>query len=252
MSRRFAVILAVFCLAALLFSVAAMAEKVAEFNRSGERTLWMLKPVNLREFLFAGRRVTIEDVTLESGEAVRVTYGGQELVIPATIPPKDERIPGLKRHEDWMQVIRFADQGRDTSEDFQRKLDAGEVQDRLTIVVRRPLADDPRTLGQGWKKQWVFDFYEFLPEGGFATETWAYPSGRTIDKIKEGQLQEGSWQYAAALSVMPKLRKPNPRFGNDALHAMEWTLPAAAFSGLGLLVALLFVVAPRRERPAHH
>jgi hypothetical protein len=247
MPRRYAIALAVLCLTVLLVSVAAMADKVADFNRSEERTLWMLKGVNLREFLFAGRPVKIEDVRAQQGEAVRVVYGAQELVIQATIPPKDERLPGLKRHEDWMQLVRFADQGRDTSDEFRRKLDAGEVKDRLTIVVRRPLADDPRTLGQGWKKQWVFDFYEFLPEGGFATETWAYPSGRTIDKIKEGALQEGSWQYAAALSVMPKLRKPNPRFGNDALHAMEWTLPAAAFSGLGLLVALLFVVAPRRQ-----
>jgi hypothetical protein len=236
-----------------------MGQRVVSFNRSGERTLWMLKPVSERRFNYAERPVRIEDGSDAQGrEVVNVGYGQDTIQIAATIRPGDARLPGLMRHQDWLQVLRFADQGRYTTEEFEAMLARGEIKDRLTIVVRRPLVDDPRTLGQGWKKQWEFDFYEFRPEGGFNQETWAYPSGRTQDKIKEGMLQEGTWQYAAALTVMPKLRKPNPRFNNDALHALGWTLPAAAFSGLGLFVALLVLFAPRGShwrrppaRPAH-
>ncbi len=247
--RKLAALASLLCLAVLLASVGVMARKAAAFNRSGERTLWMLRPITERAFVYADKEVRIEDIASgDGGEAVKVNYGGDELTIPATIPPADRRLPGLARHKDWMQVLRFADRGRYTSEEFEAMLASGAIRDRLTIVVRRPLADDPRTLGQGWKKQWEFDFYEFRPEGGFSTETWAYPSGRTQDKIKEGMLEEGTWQYSAALTVMPKTRKPNPRFTNDALHALDWTLPAAAFSGLGLFVALLVLFAPSRKQ----
>jgi hypothetical protein len=241
-------ILAVVCLALLVVSVNVMFHKIAAFNTSAERVLWMLKPVGERAFQYSGRDVALTDQINDQGkEAVLVRYGEQELMIPATIPPKDGRLPGLVRHEDWMRVVRFAKSDGATGPDFDRLLAEGKVSDRLAIVVRRPLVDDPRTLGDGWRRQWVFDFYEFRPEGGFATETWTYPSGRTIDKPKPGHLEEGSWQYSAALSVMPKLRKPNPKFTDDALHALEWTLPAAAFSGVGLMAALLMLVSPSRR-----
>jgi hypothetical protein len=247
MSRKLVALAALLSLAVLIGSVIAMARRVAAFNRSESRSLWVLQPVGLREFAFAERPVTITDSIDEQGrDIVTVVYGDQTLRIPATIKPKDPRLPGLVRHEDWFQLLRFADRGRHAAPDFEQKLRSGEIQDRLTIVVRRPLVEDPRTLGQGWKRQWVFDFYELNPAGGFNTETWAYPSGRTQDPVKGGQLIEGTWQYSAALTVMPKLRKPNPKFTNDALHAMGWTLPVAAFSGLALLIMALILGAPQR------
>jgi hypothetical protein len=248
LSRRNLLLAAMACLAILLVSMSAMARKIEAFNSSAQRTLWMLKAVDSRAFLYGGREVTLTDQLDQEGrEAVLVRYGEQELLVPATIPPLDPRLPNLVRHQDWMRVLRFAQGDGATGPDFDRLLAEGKIVDRLAIVVRRPLADDPRTLGQGWKRQWVFDFYEFLPEGGFATQTWSYPSGRTIDKPKPGHLEEGTWQYSAALSVMPKLRKPNPKFTNDALHSLQWTLPAAAFSGLGLFFAIFMLVSPSRR-----
>jgi hypothetical protein len=125
--------------------------------------------------------------------------------------------------------------------------DGGGQDQPLVAVVRRPKAEDDRTLGQGWRKQWAFDFHEFTPAGGFTHESFDYPTGRTIDKPKPGQLREGTWQFEAALFVMPPLGKPNPKFTADALHAMGWTLPAAAFAGLGFLGAGLYLLISKRR-----
>ena len=251
MPRPAAALLALACLAVLLASVWAMAHRVAAFNASPERRAWAFIPVNTRSFLYAGRPVRLDDVDDGAGRvAVNVQYGDGSQLLPATIPPGPEQLPNLVRHQDWLKVLRFTERGQRSLEEVRRLVEAGELKDRLVAVVRRPKAEDDRTLGQGWRKQWAFDFYEFLPEGGFSKESFDYPTGRTIDRPKPGQLQEGTWQFEAALFVMPPLGKPNPKFRADALHAMGWTLPAAAFSGLGFLGAALTFLIGRRSRPA--
>src|SRR5688572_29656873 len=99
---RPAAIAAVLCLAALLASVAVMARKVAAFNQSSSRTLWVLRPVQDRQFLYAGREVSITDSKAGPRELVTVAYGPDRVEIPATIPPNDPALPGLIRHQDWL------------------------------------------------------------------------------------------------------------------------------------------------------
>jgi hypothetical protein len=251
MSRRAAALLALFCLAALLLSVWRMGQRVAAFNASPGRQAWAFIPVNSRSFSYAGRPVRISDIADGGGrEAVMIDYGDEHQLLPATIRPGPEQLPNLVRHQDWLKILRFTERGQRSMEEVQRLVESGQLQDRLVAVVRRPKAEDERTLGQGWRKQWAFDFHEFRPEGGFSRESFDYPSGRTIDKPKPGQLREGTWQFEAALFVMPPLGKPNPKFTADALHAMGWTLPTAAFSGLGLLGASLVLLIGKRRRDA--
>jgi hypothetical protein len=250
MPRPAAAALAVLCLAVLLLSVWRMGQRVAAFNAGPERRAWAFIPVNSRSFTYAGRPVTITDAADDAGKVtVTIQYGEERLVLPATIPPGSAQLPDLVRHQDWLKILRFTERGQRSMQEVQRLVERGELRDRLVAVVRRPKAEDDRTLGQGWRKQWAFDFHEFTPAGGFTTESFDYPTGRTIDKPKPGQLREGTWQFEAALFVMPPLGKPNPKFTADALHAMGWTLPAAAFAGLGFLGAGLSLLI-RKRRPA--
>jgi hypothetical protein len=240
--------LALLCLAVLALSIRAMGGRIAAFNAQPERRTWLFRVINDRAFDYAGRRAEVRDETDESGRVVvAIAYGDDVLRLPATIPPRFENLPGLKRHEDWLRVLRFAERGARSEQEVEDAVRRGEIRDRLVAVVRRPKVDDPRTLGQGWRKQWAFDFYEFLPEGGFASHTLDYPTGRSIDKPRPGQLVQGTWEFDAALFVMPPMGKPSPKFTGDALHAMGWTLPAAAFSGLGLLGAVVYLLIVRRR-----
>src|SRR5690606_11768432 len=58
-------------------------------------------------------------------------------------------------------------------------------------------------------------------------------------------LEERSWQYQAALHVIPKLNVPKYRFKDTAMKAMGWTLPVAGFAGLGVMIGIGLVMRPR-------
>jgi hypothetical protein len=235
-------------LLALLASIAAMADRVSDYNASTDQKLYIFSNVNAREFVFAERPVTIEDEQAASGTVVIVRYGDEVLKLPATIEPMPAELPNLVRHQQWMQVLRFAEHGRSSIQEVESGIRRGEIRDRLVIVVRNPpRGADPDSWGQVWRKLWMFDFYEFRPEGGFAHERLAYPTHKRNEAAPPGELAEGSWQFHAALLAMPSGSKPTPKFTNDALRAMSWTLPAAAASMLLLMASLAIFAAPRRR-----
>ncbi len=112
------------------------------------------------------------------------------------------------------------------------------------------------------RDQWRFDFYELLPGGGFEVQTsLRFPEsgssllrrqnnaklkGEPIPQRDPGELQERTWQYGAALKVMP--RAPAITFENQALRAAGWTLPVSSASVLGLMFGIFFAFAPARVR----
>jgi hypothetical protein len=101
---------------------------------------------------------------------------------------------------------------------------------------------------------WAFDFYELMPQGGFYHEHLRYPTKTGAKKPVEGELHENTWEFQAALLLIPKGGAnigPTRNFYGDALAAANWTLPAAAFSGLTAMLAVAFALAPRRKvRPS--
>ncbi len=258
-SRPLALVGLFVSMAALLVSVGLMSRKVNAYYATSEHTLWMFDPVSDREFTYAGRPVSITDEDTPDGRVVvNVRYGDSIERINATIPPLPAQVPGLARHQDWFRALRFAEHGKRDFREAKREIDAGEIKDRMVLVVRRPPPGmNPDALGRVAQKEWMFDLYELKPEGGFAIQRLGWPESEREARARgaSGQgpntskLQEGTWQYYAALMVMPI--KPTPRFTGDAVRAMGWTLPSASFSALAVVASVIALTsAGRRARSA--
>ena len=160
MTRLHYTLLALACLVAMMISGLVMARRVNAFNETNQPARWVFSTVNTREFLFGGHDVRIVDSTSQDGSNLVIVSIDQREAIRLTpsSKPKDASLPGLTRHEEWLKVIRFAELGRRSFEEFQAHIDQGN--DRVAIVVKRPLTGpDPRT-GDVWQRDWMFDFHE--------------------------------------------------------------------------------------------
>lgn len=252
MKRLHWTILAGLCFASLLACGYFMSGRAAAFNAAQDRKLWVFQDVNRRTFKFAGRDVLLMDTKTAKGEEqVQVRFGDQNLWLSPYLKPGDPALPELVRHANWMRVLRFAEMGRRSFEEFKAHLEEGN--DRLALVVKRPLTTpDPRT-GEVW--QWTFDFHEFLQDGTIRTEGLRFPKTKGDKAPKPGELRIGSWQMEAALQLMPKtppdslaVGRPTAAFRGDAMKSLGWTLPAAATSVCGVIVFSILAAAPRRKR----
>lgn len=257
-TRRLAFLCGLASLTLLGASLWQMSHKVNRALAGKVRQVFM--PLKDPEFTFAGREVVLTYEAPEGEGAgtpqnpglIRVKYGDESLPIQVTIPPDAGKLqlPLITAHEDWMQVLRFTE---GTAADLQRvdaKIDEGVLPDRLVIVTRiPPQGVDPSTWGRIRRKEWSFAFYEFLPEGGFRKEQLRFPTSKRYEPNRAGELAEGTWQFGAALMVMPKGTVPSPRFADDGLRAMGWTLPGAAVGASGATVcAIVFAAAGVRRR----
>lgn len=254
MSRLHYTLLALACLIVLMVSALAMARRVDAFNEANQPARWVFSTVNARDFLFGGHEVHIADTTTPDGaDLVTVSIDKTEaLRLTPSSKPKDASLPGLARHEEWLKVIRFAELGKRSFEEFQAHIDQGN--DRIAIVVKRPLTGpDPRT-GDVWQRDWMFDFHELGKDGSVRSEGLRFPRTKGDRTPKANELQSGTWQMDAALHLMPKtppdsmaIGRPTAAFRKTAMRSLGWTLPVAALSALGLIVCLSFAAAPRRK-----
>jgi hypothetical protein len=131
---------------------------------------------------------------------------------------------------------------------------AGEIETRLAAVVRTPfgaeagegLFDLETEEDWGWgevrRDRWAFTFHEFLPEGGWRSETLRFPESgkafyrRQVEAEQAGrarprraatdELKEGTWQFDAAIPLMN--RPPSITNEQQALRNAGWTLPVAS------------------------
>ena len=222
--------------AILLLSVAAMARRVAAYHEQTPRPLPQFQVIDQREFDVHGRPVAITDAADASGNvAVRIRYGDQTLRLPATMESKSAQMPGLTRHADWLLVLQFVEQGRLTPAELEARLARGEAGARVVIVVLDPRRDlDGTAHGRGRPSDWLFDFHELRPDGSIRSERYGWPlrKGQQPPVAGVQPLPDDTWQYYAGLMVVPRSSKPTPTFTQDAVRAMGWTLPVAAFSGL--------------------
>lgn len=257
----------------MLASGYALAQRLRAYNVQHPRPLYVFKPIQKREFEYAGRHVRIEDHLDEAGRGeVLITYAGDTLSLPVQVPAEHD-LPGLQRHRDWLAVLAMADKAGLEASQLDAALADGRAQARLVIVAREvhpgvgsdPLFDvevDEEEWGWGevMRRRWTFAFHELLPEGGFRTQRLRFPetarsyNRRVADALRAGEpvpqrdpseLAERTWQYDAALAVSP--RPPSITHENQALRNAGWTLPVTSASVIVLVLSLAWAAAPPRR-----
>lgn len=243
-ARAAALALGIVSIALLAFSAWRMALRVSAFHEESPRRIFAFQVVETPSFAYAGRPVRLSDDEDEKGVwRLRVAYGDDELKLRVTIPGNRE-LPGLLPHNEWMRVLRFVPVERERIETVLRRMEAGEVADRLVLVTRTPPPGAPSGWSDVWRKGWVFDFHEFRPEGGFNSFRLKYPQTRRREPAREDELRENTWELQAALHLIPKGFEPSYKPMNDALTSVGWTLPAAATSIMLLIAAVLIGFRP--------
>jgi hypothetical protein len=254
-TRRNARLIAVVSLVATLISGVIMARRISSFHRDNPREVFAFYAVSKPEFSYRGRPVTLtNDLTDPANPVLVVDYGGAVERVNVSIPG-NFKLPDLIPHDDWMRILCFAPAQGLSPEQFVEKIRSPDFEYRLVMVTRTPRpGTDPKTWGSVWKKDWVFDFFEFMPDGTILKHPrLKYPTTRGVRKPKEGELHENTWEFQAALQLMPQAGGVGPthNFFGNAMAAAGWTLPLGAFAGLVCTVALAFSFAPsRRSAPA--
>lgn len=259
----------------LVISTTMLAQRVRAYNASAVQSLFAFIEVNNPTFEFSDRPVELSDTGDQDRPMLRVRYGQDELLIPVAVETRQKLPAFFARHSDWMRMVFFADRSGMSMQEFESRIARDEILARLVIVTRTPFGADPakdalfgleqdqnESTADVRRDRWLFDFYELNPEGGFTVhqplrfpesgssllrrQNQAKLRGEPIPERNPGELQERTWQYGAALKVMP--RAPAITFENQALRAAGWTLPAASASVLGLMFGVFFAIAPARRK----
>ncbi len=236
----------------LVFVAAAamLATKIATFNRDNLPPRAHFMPVEAEHFRFGAEEVHFNEETTPTGQkVVVVTFGDQTIRLPETIPGGIEELPDLRRYEDWLRVYRFIMVKGMTAQDAVKAIGTDEVDDRLTIVVRiPPPGADHRTWGEIWSHDWKFDIYELTEDARIVHERFAYPSKRRGNEPpKEGELQEGTWQYDAAMTSIPPVSRPKPQYDNDASLKFGFDFLLAGAAGVVMILSAGFLFAPPKR-----
>ncbi|KAA0213957.1 MAG: hypothetical protein DYG94_03220 [Leptolyngbya sp. PLA3] len=263
-----------FSLLALGVGAWTMGRRIAAYNREHPREHPYFIEVGVTDFEFAGREVTVRDqLDAEGAGQVVVDYGPDSASIDVGVP-NPLPLPGLARHEDWLRVLIVGEPGGRTYEQFRQAVRDRDITPRLVFVSRHlnPGVDDSRfgievdqssrEYGEVMRKRWTFGFLELRTEGGFRQWTRHYPEsarsfdGRVLAAARAGQpapqrspdeLAEDSWEWYAALTVIPAGKAPNRSFRNDALSSAGWALPMTSAGVIGSIGCLAFALAPRRS-----
>lgn len=256
--------LAAISIATLAISVTLLAQRIARYNDEQGRVTYLHEEITARTFTYAGHEVAITDLPPDAARphgAVRIRFADETLTLPVTIPPLEytELFEGLEKHGDWLRLVRFAKLSDRSLKELLRAIDAGEEPDRLVLVTKTPRPGaNPNTWGRVWRKDWTFDLYEFLPEGRFRHERFAYPTARSAEEQDEQrraraegagglpELDTRSWQFQVAHLLMPEGSAPRIISGDSPLAAVGWTFPVAILSVLTLTAGLLGAFAPNR------
>lgn len=251
MTRKTFAIIAAVSVLVLAVSGSLLASRLVTFYKEHPTKHWIFQDLDDRAFTYAGRTVTLTDEKDDAGTRfLNVSYGEEKLRLRVTIPHRQFEAlaaQGLAAHRDWMRVLRFAEVSGMDADDAMGEMKQGKIADRLAIVTRSPRAGvDPGTWGESWRKDWSFEFFEFLPAGGFDRKRLHYPTNKRGEPAKPGELAEGTWEFDAALLAMPKSGVPNQQFINTGFKAMGWTFPAACLSSVAFVVS--FVMAAYRPK----
>jgi hypothetical protein len=258
-------------IAVTLFGGWTLANRISDFNEKNPRVAPYFLPISITDFEFMDHAVHISDSVDDKGHGdLIVQYDDAVATIPVGVPnPYD--LPGLARHTDWLGVFFVGEPEGRTYDQYQEAVKTGEITPRLIFVSRHlnPGIDDSafglevnkdsRERGETMRKRWTFGFLELLPNGEFRQWKRKYPEsqrafeGRTQAAILTGKpppehnpddLQEDSWEWYAALHVIPKGRAPTRSFRDGAIAQSGWAFPVTAVGILGITVFLAWALVP--------
>ncbi len=238
-NRKIPFLLAGASLIGFILSAGAMARRLGDFNEHFDRDVFRFEFIETREFTFADRKVSLLDEARTGTDTyLRVTYGQESIRLRVTIPG-DSRLPDLVPHERWLRVLWFIPIHDPHADE--------KVSERMVIVtLTPPPGTDPDAYGRAWRKEWDFDFYELLADGQIQHQRLGFPTTKRHEASRKDELIEGTWQWYAALALIPPGQAPKYKFINTGMDAAGVTLPLAAVFLLASVGFLAAAVAPRR------
>lgn len=276
-ARRIAWAVVLLATLALIASIVLLGRAIADHQRREGTPQYYYKPLDDADFTIAGRPVRVtEEVDNQGQGQLIVTYAQDTLRLNVSIPNPNP-LPLMLRHEDWFRIFVWADGTGMNAREFEEARRTGQRPEHVVIVTRALGPGAPAgSWGDIWKDEWVFHFHTLIPPpadappdvgGGFAHEWWQYPEspksyGRRLEAARAaGQpppprdprdLVEGTWQYGAAMLVMPPQSAPPYAFNRGVLIANRAYVAVASVSILAIMIGLAVALAPvsttRRER----
>jgi hypothetical protein len=263
-ARLFFWLIAAASVAVIAIASYDMSQRIARANADDPKPLFVFRDaeINTSE-LWHGKPVVFTENLDDAGRGtVTIYYGQTDFVELRVTVPSEYDLPGMQQHADWLRVMDFADAAGMGIDEFRAGLESGTVPMRRVAVTRGlPAGVNPETYGRVKRTDWVFDFYEFLPEGGFEHQHLVFPEsqrsfqrragqaemrGETIER-NPGELKDQTWQFNAAMQVMPAGSAPKHTFNRSALMKAGWTLPAIAVAFITLLMSIGLALAPERR-----
>lgn len=226
-----------------------MAVRIRDYYRDAPPPEFFFKPTVDRSFSIDGMPVSLTDEHTPDGRAaMRLRYGQDEAIFPV-IPPPVDKFKDLSGYEESLRVLAFA------------PIRAGQVETeidgnpavRIIVISRTPApgreAEPGALVGS---KLWTFQIFEFVRGGGLVRRMLQFPDRRgNLPAVAADpsagveQIRERTWEWQAALWAMPKLYASRYKYKTDAFEGMGWTLPAAAFGMLGVLIGTGLVLMDR-------
>jgi len=258
-------------LVTLLTTTALLALAIGKFQKEGGRHQYYFKPVDAPSFELGGLPVRLREEVDDNGEGfVYVTYAQDELRLKVEIPNRNP-LPIMLRNENWFRILIWADGTGLSGPEFDAARLSGERPESYVVVTRALGPGAPAgAWGDVWRHEWTFNFYTFVPPtpdappgegGGFLHERFDYPESprafarRVNAAVMQGQpaperspreLAEGTWQYGAAMLVMPSGSAPPYAFNRGVLMENRWLVALASVSIISLMFSLALAIAPPR------
>ncbi len=273
-SKKILWIIAGLSLCTMIISSIALANRIHNFNKERDAPLYSYINVMQESMEIFGHHFDIEEITIDDKDFIRVQYANDELLIPVAVKALQPLPTVFDRQKDWFSMMLLADRSGMSVKELEAKILSEEIVPRLVIVTRTPFGAEPQkekrhdsieyeenwAWGESQRHRWLFDFYEMNPDGTITVhqplrfpesgssllrrQNYAKLRGDPIPEREPGEIVEYTWQYGAALKVMP--RAPAITFENQALRAAGWTLPTTAASILTLIASVFFAIAPAR------
>ncbi|MCA9287518.1 MAG: hypothetical protein KDA05_02975 [Phycisphaerales bacterium] len=268
-------------LAALVTSVALLAQAIAAYQAREGRRQFYYSPIESAEFSFRGLPVRVREEVDDLGRGqVIVAYAQAELRLEVQIPNPNP-LPLIVRQQDWFRIMAWADGTGMNADEFEEARRTGERPEHVVIVTRSLAPGSPAgSWGDIWRGEWVFNIYSLVPpapsadadpaaspsagQGGFEHERWEYPEspraynrrvdaarlrGDPVPERNPRELREGTWQHGAAMLVMPSGSAPPYTFNRGVLLENRHLVAIASIAILALMVSVAIALAPSRPGP---